>query len=128
MRIVNPPSLAIAKGYNHGVILEGKILFIAGQVGWDANAKLAEGFAAQFDRALRNVLEVVLASNGDAARIGRFTIYVKSKKQYMESRKELGRIYRSLMGNHYPAMTLVEVRDLLEEGALLEIEATAVLP
>lgn len=128
MRVINPSSLAQPKGYSHGVILEGKLLFVSGQVGWNAKGELAVGFTSQFERALQNALEIVQAANGDAMNIGRLTIYVKSKQEYIQSRKELGTIYRSIMGNHYPAMTLIEVKDLLEEGAMVEIEATAVLP
>jgi len=128
MRVINPSSLAAPKGYNHGVVLEGKILFVAGQVGWNEQSELAQGFTAQFERALRNVIEVLKSANGEPKHIGRLTLYVTSKREYLDSRKELGKIYRSIMGSHYPAMTLIEVKDLLEEGALVEIEATAVLP
>jgi enamine deaminase RidA (YjgF/YER057c/UK114 family) len=129
MNFINPETLAPPKGYNHGVLSNGgRILFVAGQIGWDRNAKLVDGFAAQFDLALANVLEVVRAAGGNAQDISRFTIFVKDKSEYLKLRKEIGSLYRQRMGNHYPAMTLVVVKDLLEDGALVEIEATAVIP
>jgi enamine deaminase RidA (YjgF/YER057c/UK114 family) len=128
MDFINPESLATPKGYNHGVLGSGRILFVAGQIGWDRNEKLVDGFAVQFDLALANVLEVVCAAGGSPQDIGRFTIFVKDKSEYLKVRKEIGKLYRQRMGNHYPAMSLIVVKDLLEDGALVEIEATAVIP
>lgn len=128
MNFINPDALATPKGYNHGVLSTGRILFVAGQIGWDRNEKLVDGFAAQFEVALANVLEVVHAAGGNPQDIGRFTIFVKDKSEYLKLRKEVGASYRQQMGRHYPAMSLVVVKDLLEEGALVEIEATAVIP
>lgn len=128
MNFINPETLASPKGYNHGVLSSGRILFIAGQIGWDRNEKLVDGFKAQFDLALANILEVVRVAGGNPQDIGRFTIFVKDKSEYLKVRKDIGKIYRQRMGNHYPAMSLVVVKDLLEDGALIEIEATAVIP
>jgi enamine deaminase RidA (YjgF/YER057c/UK114 family) len=128
MNFINPESLATPKGYNHGVLSSGRILFVAGQIGWDRNQKLIDGFAAQFDLALANVLEVVRAAGGIVENISRFTIFIKDKSEYLKLQKEIGKMYRQRMGNHYPAMSLVVVKDLLEDGALVEIEATAVIP
>jgi enamine deaminase RidA (YjgF/YER057c/UK114 family) len=128
MNFINPETLATPKGYNHGVLSSGRILFVAGQIGWDRNEKVVDGFVAQFDLALANVLEVVCAAGGNAENISRFTIFVKDKSEYMKLRKEIGKMYRQRMGNHYPAMSLLVVKDLLEDGALIEIEATAVIP
>jgi enamine deaminase RidA (YjgF/YER057c/UK114 family) len=129
MNFINPETLAPPKGYNHGILINGaRMLFIAGQIGWDRNEKLVEGFAAQFDLALANVLEVVRAAGGSAEHVSRFTIFVKDKSEYLKVRKEIGMLYRKQMGHHYPAMSLVIVKDLLEDGALVEIEATAVIP
>ena len=127
-RILNPESLASPRGYNHGIVMSGKLLFVSGQIGWDKNGTLADGLAAQFERALQNILAVVSEAGGDPEHIARMTIFIKDKKQYEEQRKEIGTRYRALMGKHYPAMSLLVVKDLLEEGALVEIEATAVLP
>jgi enamine deaminase RidA (YjgF/YER057c/UK114 family) len=129
MNFINPETLATPKGYNHGVLSNGgRLLFVAGQIGWDRNEKLVDGFAAQFDLALGNVLEVVRTAGGNVEDISRFTIFVKNKSEYLKLRKEIGKLYRQRMGHHYPAMSLVVVKDLLEDGALIEIEATAVIP
>ena len=128
MTPVNPPSLAPARGYSHGIVAEGRVLFVAGQIGWNEHAKLVgDRFSDQFDRALANVLAVVREAGGAPDAIGRLTIYVVDKTEYLEARREIGEKYRRHMGQHYPAMTLVEVRSLLEPGAKVEIEATAVI-
>ncbi len=127
MRILNPETLSAPRGYNQGLLSESGVLFISGQVGWDRNEKLADGLVNQFELALRNILEVVRTAGGHAEDIGRFTIYIKDKEQYILNRKEIGARYRSVMGKHFPAMSLLVVKDLLEDGALVEIEATAVL-
>ena len=129
MQVIKPSSLAAPHGYNHGLLFPcGKILFVAGQIGWDQNGIMAEGLPSQFQRALQNILEVVQSAGGTVDNIGRFIIYVKDKQDYLARRKEIGRAYRSIMGKHFPAMSLFVVKDLLEEGALVEIEATAILP
>lgn len=126
---VNPATLAAPKGYSHGIAGGGRVLFVAGQVGWDANAQLvSDRFIDQFDRALANVLTVVEEAGGSPEAIARLTIYVIDKSEYVAAQKEIGARYRARMGHHYPAMTLVEVKSLLEEGAKVEMEATAVLP
>jgi len=104
------------------------MLFVAGQVGWTDRAELvSDRFADQFDQALANVLSVVRAAGGTPDAIARLTIFVTDKTQYLSGQREIGERYRARMGRHYPPMTLVEVRALLEPGALVEIEATAVL-
>ena len=128
MKPLNPDTLSVPRGYNNGMLAEpGRILFVAGQVGWDREEKMAEGLVAQFDQALLNILEVVRAAGGTAESIGRFTLFIKDKREYAELRKEIGAVYRKHMGRHYPAMSLVVVQDLLEDGARVEIEATAVI-
>ncbi|GAB5541659.1 MAG: RidA family protein [Sandaracinaceae bacterium] len=128
--IVNPDSLAPPRGYSNGMILTGgRVLFVAGQIGWTREAKLvASDLPAQFDQALANVMDVVREAGGAAEHVGRLTIYVTDKRAYLADTKAIGAAYRRHMGKHYPAMALVEVADLLEEGARVEIEATAVLP
>lgn len=129
MKQINPASLPSPRGYNTGMLsFVGKILFVAGQIGWDENGNLADGLVAQFDRAVYNVLEVVRSAGAQPENIGRLTIFVKDKQEYMSFRKEIGEAYRRHMGKHYPAMSLLVVHDLLEDGALVEIEATAVMP
>jgi enamine deaminase RidA (YjgF/YER057c/UK114 family) len=102
---------------------------VAGQVAMDGDGRVIAGdVAAQWARALENVLAVVGAAGGDATHIGRMTIFVTDKAEYMAARMALGAVWRRIMGSHYPAMTLVEVKGLVEEGAVVEIEATAVIP
>ena len=128
MNPVNPKTLAPPRGYSHGTMGEGRVLFVAGQIGWNSHAELvSERFVSQFDQALANVLAVVTDAGGTAASIGRLTIYVVDKSEYLAATKEIGERYRVRMGTHYPAMTLVEVKSLLEPGALVVIEATAVI-
>jgi enamine deaminase RidA (YjgF/YER057c/UK114 family) len=128
MKIINPDELVRPKGYNNGM-LSGNLLAIAGQVAWDKNGKIVgEGdFVRQFGQALRNVASVVKAAGGTVEDIAKLTIFVTDKSKYLSCQKELGAEYRSIMGRHFPAMTLVEVKGLIEEGALLEIEALAFL-
>jgi enamine deaminase RidA (YjgF/YER057c/UK114 family) len=129
--ILNPESLGAPRGYNNGLLAPagGRILFVAGQVAMDANGQVIDGdVAAQWARALENVMAVVRAAGGEATDIGRMTIFVTDKAEYMAARMALGTVWRRVMGSHYPAMTLVEVSGLVEEGAVVEIEATAVIP
>jgi enamine deaminase RidA (YjgF/YER057c/UK114 family) len=129
MRIINPAGLAPPRGYSHGIAGGGEVLFVAGQVGWNAQAELvSDRFADQFDQALANVLAVVGEAGGAPQSIARLTIYVTDKEEYLAATREIGDRYRARMGRHYPAMTLVEVKALLEPGARVEIEATAVVP
>jgi len=128
--VIAPASLAPARGYSNGMVLSGsRVLFVAGQIGWDREAKLVSSdLTAQFAQALDNVLAVVREAGGAPEHVGRLTIYVTDKRRYLAAAKAIGVAYRERMGKHYPAMALVEVKDLLEDGALVEIEATAVLP
>lgn len=128
--IVNPDTLAPPRGYSNGLLYSpGRVLFVAGQVGWTQEAKIvSDDFTEQFAQALDNVLDVVREAGGEPSHIGRFTIFVIDKDVYMAAAKTVGAAYRERMGKHYPAMSLVQVAALLEEGAQLEIEATVVLP
>lgn len=130
--IIHPEGWAIPKGYSNGIVAQGKVIFVGGQIGWDprsATAKFPDGgFAAQFEQALANVVEVVHAAGGKPEHIARLTVYVVDKKEYLASLKELGAIWRRHLGRHYPAMALVQVVALVEDLARVEIEATAVLP
>lgn len=125
---VNPPTLAPPHGYAHGMVAAGRILTVAGQIGWDQAGRLVSSeFVPQFDRALANVLAVVRQAGGGPRDLMLLRLYVTDKQQYSAQRKEVGRVYREQMGDHYPAMALVQVADLLEPGALVEIEGLAVL-
>jgi enamine deaminase RidA (YjgF/YER057c/UK114 family) len=129
-RPINPEELAAPVGYSHGVLCApGHTLYVAGQIGWTAEAKLVgPGFVEQFGQALRNIAVVVTNAGGRPEHIARLTVYVTDKRQYLADTRGVGQAYRAVMGKHFPAMALVEVKDLLEAGALVEIEATAVIP
>ncbi len=125
---VNPASLAPPRGYSHGMKGTGEVLFVAGQVGWDGQGRMVTGgFVAQFAQALANVLAVVREAGGAPASVARLTLYVTDKREYRAQQREVGEAYRRLMGKHFPAMALVEVRGLLEDDARVEIEAVALL-
>jgi enamine deaminase RidA (YjgF/YER057c/UK114 family) len=128
IELINPPSLARPRGYSHGAVGRGRTLALAGQIGWDAAGKLVSAeFAPQFAQALGNLVEVLRAAGGRPEDLISLRIYVTDKRRYLACARELGEHYRSLLGKHYPAMALVQVADLLEEGALVEIEGLAVL-
>lgn len=130
-QIINPAELGEPRGWNNGMLAPagGRILFVAGQTARDETDTVpASGFVEQFTRALARVLTVVRAAGGAAHDIGRITLYVTDLEAYLSSRRELGEAYHGLMGRHYPAMALVEVNGLADENALVEIEATAVIP
>ena len=122
--IINPEPLGRPSGWNHGMRgpAGGRVLFIAGQT-----APEAKGMAAQWDAVLGRVLHVVRAAGGTPEQIGRMTVYVTDLAAYLANRKELGEVHRRHLGRHYPAMTLVEVKALVDPNAIVEIEATAVL-
>jgi enamine deaminase RidA (YjgF/YER057c/UK114 family) len=129
-RLVNPEDLGLPKGYSHGVLAApGRTLYVAGQIGWDAEERIvSDRFAAQFDKALENALRVVEAAGGEPSDVCRMTIYVADKQAYEAELKAVGAAYRTRMGRHFPAMALFQVAELLEPGALVEIEITAVVP
>jgi enamine deaminase RidA (YjgF/YER057c/UK114 family) len=128
LTVVNPPSLPAPRGYSHGIKGSGELLFVAGQIGYDEQGRVVSGgFVAQFARALENVLTVVREAGGSADRVARLVLYVTDKREYEAHLAEIGEAYRERMGLHFPAMALVEVRGLLEPGARVELEATAIL-
>ena len=130
IRLINPESLGPPSGYSNGALSNpgARILFIAGQVAWDAQQQIvSDDLVEQFDRALANVITVVADAGGQPRFIARLVIYVTDKNEYRARMKEIGERYRAQMGKHFPAMVLVEVKGLLGDGAKIEIEATAVL-
>jgi enamine deaminase RidA (YjgF/YER057c/UK114 family) len=130
LRMVNPEQLADPRGYSHGVVAPagGRLLTVAGQVGWNATGELVDGgFVAQFEQALRNVVTVLREAGGTPRDLVRLTIWVTDRRSYLAATPEVGAAYRRVVGRHYPAMALLEVQGLLEPGAEVEIEATAVL-
>ena len=125
---VNPASLVAPRGYSHGMRGSGEMLFVAGQIGWDRDGRMVSAdFVSQFAQALANVLAVVAAAGGGPTSVARLVLYVTDKREYLGRRREVGQAYRRLMGKHFPAMALVEVRGLLEDEARIEIEAVALL-
>jgi enamine deaminase RidA (YjgF/YER057c/UK114 family) len=127
---INPESLGAPRGYANGVLTEagGRWLFIAGQIAWNREQQLvSDDLVAQFDRALANVIAVVAEAGGRPDQIARLILYVTDKAEYKQRMKEIGERYRAHMGKHFPAMVLVEVKSLLEDGAQVEIEGIAIL-
>jgi len=129
MQILQPPGWAKPRGYANGVAATGRIVFVAGQVGWNANGAFeSRDFVAQSRQALANIVAVLAEAGGRPEHIARMTWYVVDKDEYLASLSALGRAYREVMGAHYPAMAVMRVVELVEPDALVEIEATAVLP
>jgi len=126
---LNPRGWKPAKGFSNGVVAEGRMIFLAGQVGWNAEQRFeSEDFVAQARQALANIVTLVAEAGGQPQHITRLTWFVLDKQEYLSRLRELGEVYRSVMGKHFPAMTLVQVGALVEDEARLEIEATAVVP
>ncbi len=128
LSVVQPPEWPTPRGYSNGIVGTGRVLMIGGQIGWDAQGRFPEGFIAQVDQALRNVLAVVQSAGGKPEHVARLTWYVVDIEAYRSALPELGGIYRDTFGRWYPAMTLVQVTALVERAALVEIEATAIMP
>ena len=129
MTIVEPPGWAPARGYANGVSAQGRLVFVAGQIGWNAAQRFeSDDFVAQAAQALANIAAVLAAAGARPEHIVRLTWYVVDKREYLASLSALAGPYRAVMGRHYPAMTAVEVRALIEDRARVEIEATAVVP
>jgi enamine deaminase RidA (YjgF/YER057c/UK114 family) len=128
-KVINPESLGAPHGYSNGVLADaGGLLFIAGQIAWDQQQQIVSAdIVEQFDRALANLLAVVTEAGGKPDQIARLMIYVTDRNEYRQRMKEIGERYRARMGKHFPAMVLVEVAGLLEDGAKIEIEGIAVL-
>lgn len=130
MDVLHPTGWKPASGYANGIAVDaGRLVFVAGQVGWDAGQRFASAeLVPQFDQALANVLAVLAEAGGRPEHICRMTAYCCDRRAYLAARKPLGEVWRRHMGNHYPAMSMVFVADLLDHPAQVELEATAVLP
>jgi enamine deaminase RidA (YjgF/YER057c/UK114 family) len=128
VKVIHPEGWAAAKGYANGVVAEGKVLFVGGQIGWDKDQVFeTDDFTDQVRQTLENIVGVVDAAGGRVENIARMTWFIKDKQVYVASQRELGQVYRDVLGRHFPAMSLLVVADLLEDRALVEIEATAIL-
>jgi len=128
-RRIEPDGWPKPSGYANGVLAEGRFLAIAGQIGWNERGELvSDGLIEQARQALRNIVAVLRAAGGSPEHLVRLTWYVTDKNDYRAGLSELGAAYRDVVGPNYPAMALVQVADLLEDGAKVEIEATAIIP
>ena len=130
MQVLLPEGWSAPVGYANGIAIDpGRLVFIAGQVGWNAAQRFeSEELPAQFEQALRNVLAVLRCAGGEARHVCRITAYCCDKPAYLAARRELGAIWRRHMGDHYPAMSMIFVADLLDSPGKIELEATAMLP
>ena len=129
MRIVQPEGWPRPRGYSNGIVAEGRVLFISGQVGWDEKEQFAsDDIVEQVRQALKNTLTMLKAGGARPEHVARMTWYITDKREYMRRGKEIGAVYRELMGSHYPAMSMVQVSALMEDRARVEIESTAVIP
>lgn len=129
MRVLQPDGWSQPLGYANGIVAEGHIVFVAGQIGWNAQGVFeTDDFVEQTRQALLNVVAVLAAAGATPAHITRMTWYITDKAEYRAAMREIGRVYRAVIGAQYPAMTLVQVAALLEDRAKVEIEATAVIP
>jgi enamine deaminase RidA (YjgF/YER057c/UK114 family) len=128
-QVLLPEGWPRPRGYSNGLAAEGRQIFIAGQIGWDAEGRFASPhLAAQVRQSLRNILAVLAEANGRPEHIVRLTWYVTSRDEYHAELKQIGAAYREVMGRHFPAMSVVQVVALMEAEAKVEIEATAVIP
>ena len=129
MDILQPPAWKRPKGYANGVVSSGRLVFVAGQIGWDeAETFKSSCMAEQTRQTLRNVLAVLSEAGAGPEHVARMTWYITDKREYLEKRKAIGEAYREVMGSHYPAMAMVQVTALMEDEAKVEIEVTAVVP
>jgi len=127
--ILQPKGWASPQGYANGIAAEGRLVFIAGQIGWDAEARMAgKDLVAQVEQALKNIVAVLVEAGGGPEHLTRLTWYITDKAAYVARRRDIGVAYRRVIGRHFPAMSLLVVAGLLEDGAQVEIEATAVIP
>jgi enamine deaminase RidA (YjgF/YER057c/UK114 family) len=129
MKCLQPAHWPRPKGYSNGIVAKGRTVFVSGMVGWDTEGKMvSSNFAGQVRQIFLNIIAVLAEANAKPENIVRMNWYVLDKKEYMSAYKELGAVYREIIGGHYPAMTAVQVSSLIEDAALVEIEVTAVVP
>ena len=128
-QILQPSGWAAPVGYANGIVASGRQVFIAGQVGWNSQQQFeSDDFVSQTEQTLKNIVAILAEAGGEPEHIVRLTWYVIDKQEYLDNLKEVGTCYKRVMGRHFPAMALVQIAGLVEDGAKLEIEATAVIP
>jgi enamine deaminase RidA (YjgF/YER057c/UK114 family) len=126
---LQPPGWAAPKGYSNGVVASGRQIYLAGQIGWNESQQLVSSrFAVQFRQALQNIVTLLAQAGGRPEHLVRLTWFVTNLDEYRAEGKEIGAAYRDVIGRHYPPMSVVQVVSLVEQGAKVEIEATAVVP
>ena len=127
--ILHPKNWKPPSGYSNGVAAEGRQVFVAGQVGWNARREIvSDDFVSQVEQALKNIVEILAEAGARPEDLVRLTWYITDKREYLARSSEVGEMYRRVIGRHFPAMTLVQVVALVEDRAKVEIEATAVIP
>ncbi|MEM7044512.1 MAG: RidA family protein [Pseudomonadota bacterium] len=126
---IHPEGWAPALGYANGMLMPDGTLHIGGQIGWNRDKQfVAKDFIGQMEQALNNIVDIVRAAGGDVTDVGRLTWFVKDKTEYLDRQREVGEAYRRIFGKHFPAMSMIVINDLIEDEALIEIEATAYIP
>jgi enamine deaminase RidA (YjgF/YER057c/UK114 family) len=128
MKVLNPPSWKRPKGYANGISVRGRLIVTGGVVGWDEEEQFPSDFIAQVRQALSNIVTILREGEAGPEHIIRMTWYITDKREYLARMNELGDAYREIIGRHFPAMAMVQVADLIEDAAKVEIEATAVVP
>jgi enamine deaminase RidA (YjgF/YER057c/UK114 family) len=128
MKTLQPPEWPRPPGYSNGIAAQGQTIFVAGQIGWDASGHIANGLIAQVEQALSNIVTVLAEAGVGPQHITRLTWFVTDMEQYRQHAKAIGPGYRRIMGKHFPTMSVIGVNSLVEGDALVEIEATAVVP
>lgn len=128
MKLLNPPHWKKPKGYTNGISARGRLVLTGGVVGWDENEEFPSDFIAQVRQALSNIVTILQMDDAGPEHIVRMTWYITDKREYLARQSELGEVYREIIGRHFPALAMVQVADLIEDAAKVEIEATAVVP
>jgi enamine deaminase RidA (YjgF/YER057c/UK114 family) len=127
-RVLQPPSWGRPRGYSNGIVAGGETIVLAGQIGWDAQGRFAEGLADQVGQALANIVTLLAEADAEPRHLVRLTWFVTDLRAYRDSQATIGTAYRRVIGRHFPTMSVIGVSQLVEPEALVEIEATAVLP
>lgn len=128
MKILQPEGWPRPRGYSNGIAVRGEMIFLAGVIGWDTEARFPPGIVAQCRQALANIVAILREAGAGPEHVVRMTWYITSRDDYLAHEREIGQVYREIMGKHFPAMAVVQVVALIEAEAQIEIEATAVIP